>query len=139
MFSKILEIFATVQFLKFLFVGGLASILHWGSRIYFNNFFSYEYSLLLAYFVGIAVAYILNARFVFSSNSQQKVREIVNFAGFNLLMLPIVFSVSYMLSEWLFLGYLDIDSSRKLAHAMGVLAPVFVNFTYHKFVTFGES
>jgi len=131
--------FMTRQFALFLLIGGGAAGLHWLARVVIDVFTGYLVALVLAYAVGISAGYILNALFVFSSNRERRAREILLFTSFNLSMLPVVLGVSWTLSELVFPTIPLTWHAREIAHAIGVITPVFANFLFHKFVTFGET
>lgn len=130
--------FISRQFALFLLVGGGAAVLHWLARVFIDLFASYFVALVLAYGVGIAAGYTLNAMFVFSSNKEQRAREVFLFSAFNIAMLPVVLGVSWTLSELLFPAIGMTWHAREIAHAIGIITPVFANFLFHKFVTFGQ-
>ena len=52
------------EFFQFLFVGGIAAAINFISRIGFNEFFSYRISIVLAYIIGMIVAFTLFKHYV---------------------------------------------------------------------------
>ena len=134
--SSVIGLFLTRQFLAFLAVGLTAAIIHWISRYLLTPVIGYELALIIAYAIGIIVAYCLNASFVFSTAANKRREQVVYFVGFNLMMAPFVIGIAYGLSEYLFPRIGWSFSPRGVAHAIGVAAPIFVNFLLHKFFTF---
>lgn len=133
-----LDIYLSRQFLLFLLVGGVAALLHWLARIGFDVWFGYLTSIVLAYFVGLIVAFILNRVFVFPKSNRSMSFEISAFTIVNILAFPVVVAVSYVSSEMLLRHFLSLDLARLIGHGAGVISPVLVNFAAHKFWTFGE-
>lgn len=133
---SVLRHFLTGQFLGFVLVGGVAAVGHWLARIAIDRYVSYLTALVLAYPVGIALGYILNVTFVFSGNPDRRVREVSTYALLNIAMFPVVVAVSWVLSEAVFPALEMTYRPREIAHAIGVLSPVALNFLLHKFITF---
>lgn len=132
----VLELFVSWQFVKFVLVGATAASIHWLARYLLTAPIGYEWSLVLAYALGIAVGYGLNAAFVFSNAATTRRRQVLYFVAFNLLMAPFVIGISYALSEYLFPAIGWVYNPRGVAHGIGVASPIFVNFLLHKFFTF---
>lgn len=133
---NLVGLFLTWQFVWFLVVGLSAAIIHWTARYLLTPVIGYEFALVAAYAIGIAVAYILNAKFVFADALNERRQQVVYFVGFNLLMAPFVVGIAYGLSEHLFPQIGWTYNPRGIAHAIGVASPIFVNFLLHKFFTF---
>jgi len=124
------------QFVRFLAVGGIALVFHWLSRFAFNVFVPYAWAIVLAYLVGIAVAFTLNKCYVFpysrrALNFEMSVFFLVNIAAF-----PVVWAVAYLLGEWLLVDYLPRQMALAIAHGFAITLPVFVNYALHKLITF---
>jgi len=133
---SILRPFLTAQFLRFVMVGGVAATGHWLARIAIDRHVSYLAALVLAYPVGIALGYLLNVTFVFSSNPDRRLKEISTYALLTIAMFPIVIAVSWGISELVFTPLGMTYHPREIAHAIGVLSPVAISFLLHKFLTF---
>ena len=132
----LMSLFVSWQFIRFVLVGGVAAVLHWLARYLLNPLTGYVAALVLAYMIGIAVGYILNALFVFSDAKTRRRKQIAYFVAFNLLMAPVVIGVAYILSEYVFARFTWMAHPREIAHAIGVASPIFINFLLHKFFTF---
>ena len=129
--------FFTAQFLRFLFVGATAAGLHWLARFWLDAFMSFSLAVILAYGVGIAVAFTLNAVFVFPGSDRPVARQMRDFVLINVGFFPVVWAASLAL-RWAFtrLGVLDIADD--LAHAVAIAIPVFGTFLLYKFVAFAK-
>jgi putative flippase GtrA len=133
-----LSLFLTRQFMQFLLVGGLAAIANFGSRFYFELFFSFEGAVIAAFGVGLAVAFVLNKTAVFPNSGRTLAAEIWWFCFFNGLAFPVTLGISSLLHWNVFSHFLPGALSKALSHAVGIVLPVFVNFAAHKFITFRE-
>lgn len=130
------SMFLSVQFLKFLVVGATAALAHWLARFLLTGPVGYEWALVLAYTVGIAVGYYLNAVFVFSDAVTTRRQQVTYFVAFNLMMAPVVIGIAYALSEYALPAIGWTYNPRGVAHGIGVASPIFINFLLHKFFTF---
>ena len=81
-------------------VGGVALVCHWLSRFAFNVFVSYAWAIVLAYLVGILVAFILNKIYVFPYSQRSLNFEMSFFFLVNIAAFPFVWAVAYVLGEW---------------------------------------
>lgn len=133
-----LQLLATRQFLLFLIAGATAAAIHWLSRIWFNQYVDFSIALVLAYVVGIATAYVLNKRFVFTQSGRNVSAEIRWFVFFNLAAFPLVWGASMVLAEYLIPRIGISWHPREIAHAIAISLPLILNFYLHKFVTFRE-
>ena len=130
---------ATPQFLRFLVAGGVAALVHWGSRIGLNLWVDFRVALVLAYAVGIATAFVLNRWLVFPPSGRALRAEVSYFVVFNVAAFPLVWGTSVVLAESLLPALGMTALVRELAHAIAIALPLVVNFYLHKFVTFREA
>jgi putative flippase GtrA len=97
---------------------------------------SYAAALVAAYAVGMAVAFVLNKRYVFPYSRRPVAAEISFFVLFNLAAFPVVWAIAYMLGERLLPGLLPRQLALALGHGFAVAFPALVNFVLHKSITF---
>ena len=135
---QLLKYFFTKQFLLFLFVGGLAALLNWLSRIIFSYWLQFSYAVMFAYGVGVTVAFILNSIFVFKCSVEPLKNQIISFAIINLAFLPVVWFSSIMLNNYL-ISLNFIKYPKETAHGLAVCLPSLVTFLLYKFFAFKES
>jgi putative flippase GtrA len=126
------------QFVYFMLAGGVAALANIGTRILFNRVAPFEISVILAYCVGVAVAYTLNRWFVFQSASPKTVTQIGRFLIVNLVALAQVYGVSVLLARVLFPGVGFSFYPDTIAHVAGVLSPVITSYLLHKNYTFAK-
>lgn len=124
------------QFLLFLVAGGLAAGVNFGSRIVFSLVMPYVPAIVLAYCVGMVTAFALNRRFVFTDAGGSLRRQGAWFAVVNIAAVLQTIVVSLLLRDWV-LPAMGVDfHPETIAHAVGVIVPVFVSYVGHKKLTF---
>jgi putative flippase GtrA len=127
--------FASRQFLGFVGVGVTAAAANWLARIVAGQWMSFVASLLVAYGIGMAVAFVLNAIFVFPGSAVPLPRRALQFIAVNLAFLPVVFGGALAFEPVLrWLGMPRFTEST--AHALALAIPMCATFLIHKFVTF---
>jgi putative flippase GtrA len=123
----------------FVLSGAVAALANMGSRLAFSMAFSYPVAIVLAYCVGMVVAFVLFRHTVFDGGSGKGLgREILWFVVINALALLQTLAVSIILADTLlpFVGWTW--RGRDVAHVAGVLFPVFTSYFGHKHLTFGR-
>lgn len=127
------------EFLQFLLVGGSAAAINFISRIGFNEFFSYRVSIVLAYLVGMIVAFILFKKLVFKQSGKHYIDELKGFIIINMLSILQVWFISVSLAEHLFpyLNYHYYD--KEVAHFIGLAIPAISSYFGHKYFSFANN
>lgn len=133
---RLAAFYLTGQFGRFLLVGGVALVCHWLSRFAFNVFVSYAWAIVLAYLVGILVAFTLNKIYVFPYSRRSLNFEMFFFFLVNIAAFPVVWAVAYLLGERVLAPIVPREVALALAHGFAITLPVFVNYALHKLVTF---
>lgn len=136
LFVSLRKLYVSWQFVQFLAVGGIAALLHWLARFAFNVYFSFTIAVVLAYAVGILVAFTLNRLFVFPQSSRPMHQELTLFTIVNIAAFPFVIVISIVLGRYVLTGFLPSEWAHAIGHGIGVLSPVLVNFAVHKLITF---
>lgn len=124
------------QFLKFAVAGGLAAAVNVGSRIAFSLLVPYGAAITLAYLVGMTTAFVLNRMFVFERSGRAKHEEYLRFGLVNLIALAQVWLVSEGLYRFAFPALGFTWHAETVAHAVGVVAPIFTSYLGHKHFSF---
>ncbi|RWM99591.1 MAG: GtrA family protein [Mesorhizobium sp.] len=126
------------EFVRFLFVGGLAAAANVGSRLVLDLATSYEIAVMFAYFVGLTTAFVLNRTFVFDARNGRGKSQFLRFTIVNVFALAQVWLVSVGLARWLFplIGFLWHPETS--AHVIGVLSPALTSYVAHKYYTFSD-
>lgn len=129
----------SVQFVRFVFAGGIAAAANYGSRFLFSAWMPYPAAITCAYLVGMAVAFVLMRRYVFAAGGQPVLPQVWKFAIVNMLALLQTLVVSMLLARWV-LPSLGVEQHvEAIAHLVGVIVPVFTSFIGHRQATFRRS
>lgn len=116
--------------------GGIAAAANYGSRFIFNIWFDYEISIVLAYLVGMVIAFILMRAYVFNAGERPWGPQAVRFTLVNLLAALQTLIVSVVLDRWV-LPWLAVPGNHEaIAHLIGVLVPIGTSYFGHKIATF---
>ena len=124
--------FFSKQFLVFLVTGGIAALINFFSRILFNLYWSFSTSVILAYLAGMCTAFVLAKLFVFKESTQSIHRSAVIFALVNVVAVAQTWGISMGLDYYILPGLGVTHFTPEIAHAAGVLFPVFTSYLSHK-------
>jgi putative flippase GtrA len=116
--------------------GGVAAAANYGSRFLFSAWMPYPAAITCAYLVGMAVAFVLMRKYVFSAAGQPMLPQVWKFAIVNLLALLQTLVVSLVLARWLLPALGVQQHVEAIAHLVGVIVPVFTSFIGHRQATF---
>lgn len=124
------------QLLLFLVAGGVAAVANFGSRILLSQLLAYVPAIVLAYGIGITTAFLLNRAFVFTGAANPVAQQAWRFALVNFAAVLQTLVISLLLARWL-LPRLGITThAETIAHAFGVVVPVFTSYFGHKHYSF---
>jgi len=124
------------QFLRFLVVGGFAAALNFGSRIVLSRWLHFAVAIVIAYLIGLITAFLLNRRFVFTGATNRLHHQMFWFVAVNSLALAQTIVVSLLCLHYV-LPSLGIHwHTEEIAHAAGVVTPIFTSFIGHKRLSF---
>ena len=126
----------SARLLKFVGAGGIAAALNFGSRIVLGQWLSYTTSIVLAYLIGMATAFILNRLFVFRTTTTALQKQIGWFVLVNVAAVLQTLAISVILARWVLPGIGVEWHNETLAHAVGVAVPVITSYIGHKYLTF---
>lgn len=126
----------SLQFSYFLFSGAVASLMNWNGRLFFSQYFNFQTSIVLSFFIGLFSGFILMRLFVFKKSKNPIKSQIFRYCTINIIALAQTFLVSILMLNFLS-GYIQEKSiSEAIAHAMGIAVPVFTSYLGHKYFTF---
>ncbi len=127
--------FMNRQFFGFVITGGLAACVNFGSRIVYNRWLDFSSSVVLAYLTGMVTAFILARLFVFRDGSQSVQKSAAIFALVNVVAVLQTWGISMAL--YYLLPLFGVASHvPEIAHAVGVMVPVFTSYLGHKKYSF---
>jgi len=116
----------------FLLTGGTAAAVNFVSRILYSQWLGFSSAVIFAYITGMIVAYVLAKLFVFKEGQQAASRSITFFILVNGVAILQTWAISMALAYYL-LPTLGITVFvREIAHATGVIFPVFTSYIGHK-------
>lgn len=132
-----IKYFLTKQFLGFLAVGGLAALLHWLTRLALSFWLPFSWAVIIAYAVGMTIAFLLNSYFIFPKSEKAKHIQARDFILVNLSFFPLVWLISVQTNNWLKTAGV-VNHSEELAHAFAISLPMVATFLIYKFFAFKE-
>ena len=123
------------QFVLFLLSGGIAAVVNFGSRIFYNQWMDFSIALLVAHLTGMITAFVLAKLFVFKKSKQHIRRSVWIFSLVNLIAVAQTWCVSFILAYLLpWVGIAQFV--HEIAHGIGVVVPVFTSYIGHKHWSF---
>lgn len=128
--------FKSKQFISFLFAGGFAAVVNFGSRFFYSEFLSYGNAVILAYITGMITAFILSKLFVFEKSVHSTKKEFYYFTLVNIVAVIQTYIISVGFAKYLFPMVGFEFYPEVVAHAIGVVFPVFTSFIGHKYFSF---
>lgn len=128
--------FLKSQWVLFILVGGSAAAAQWLVRFPLNLIMPYAAAVVVAYGVGMAIAFELNRRYVFPAGADARHRQFVRFFLVNILSFAIVWAISVGLGSILLPRLMAPALAEALGHGVGVLSPAFASYFLHKHFTF---
>jgi len=128
--------FRSRQFLTFLVTGGIAALVNFGSRILFNEWMPFWLAVVVAYLVGMLTAFVLARMFVFSAGTQSMGQSMLRFALVNVLAIAQTWIISMVLAYWVLPAMGLRHWVPEIAHAIGIMVPVFTSYLGHKHWSF---
>lgn len=120
------------QFLAFLLTGGTAAAVNFCSRLLYSLWFSFSTAVILAYITGMITAFVLAKLFVFTESSQSTHRSAFFFILVNLVAVAQTWVISLGLAHYVFPAIGITLFADEIAHAIGIIVPVFTSYLGHK-------
>lgn len=121
--------------LRFVLASATAAAVNFNARMVLSTFLPYSIAIVIAFFCGMTTAFLLNRQFVFLEASNRLHQQIAWFVAINLLALVQTLGVSLLLAELLVRIGMDWHT-REIAHAAGILVPIFTSYAGHRRWTF---
>ncbi|MCZ2497396.1 GtrA family protein [Xylophilus sp. Kf1] len=125
-----------LQFVRFLVAGGIAAAANFGSRFVFSRWFDYPVAIVLAYLVGMTVAFWLMRQRVFVDRHGPMLPQVAKFAVVNLVAVAQTLFISLALARWIFPAIGHVEHAQAMAHLVGVMVPVVSSYFGHRLLTF---
>lgn len=131
-----IRLFYSREFLLFLTCGGIAAVVNFISRIILNVWLNFSISVVIAYVLGMIVAFTLNKRLVFTAAAQAMGKSVFYFSLVNAIGLTQTWFISMGLNYYVFPYFGYEYYSRELAHGVGIMVPAFSSYIGHKYLSF---
>jgi putative flippase GtrA len=120
----------------FVAIGAFASAVNLVARTIINQVTSYEIAIVLAFWVGLVTAFLLNRMLVFKPADNAWHGQFLRFLLVNLAALAQVFGVSVLFARIIFPAAGFHFHADLVAHAIGLTCPLFTSYWAHKHFTF---
>lgn len=128
--------FKSREFIFFLFAGGFAAVVNFGSRFFYNAYMSFGNAVIAAYITGMITAFVLSKLFVFEKSVHATHKEFFYFTLVNVVAVIQTYVISVGLAEYIFPKIEFSYHPKAIAHALGVAFPVFTSYIGHKRFSF---
>ncbi len=125
-------------FIRFILSGGIAAGVNLVARAGLSTIIDYSAAIIIAYVVGMTIAYCLMKLFVFEVSGRRARTEYLRFGLVNFVAMAQVWLVSIGLARWLFPFTGFYYHPEAVAHLIGVLSPVATSYFLHKYFTFSS-
>ena len=128
------------QFAAFVIAGALAAAVNIGSRIVLSFAVSYEIAIVVAYGIGMVVAFLIMRAFVFQPSTRlSRGSEFGRFVIVNILGVAQTLVVSVLIARWVAPSLGFAHHAEEIGHVIGVGVPVFTSFVGHKYFSFRKT
>lgn len=124
------------NFVLFVLIGGFATLVNLGARIVINQYTDFGLAIVLAFPVALLTAFLLNRTLVFNAGEGDWPGQLLRFLIINLVALVLVYCVSMLFARVIFPAFEMHFYAETLAHAIGLLCPLFISYSAHKRFTF---
>lgn len=124
------------RFLGFLVVSGFAAAVNFASRFAFDVVVPYAVAIVLAYGVGMATAFALNRRFVFTDAGRPLHHQAGWFVAVNVAAVLQTLAVSLLMARWVLPAIGWTWEPEAVAHAVGIAVPAVTSYFGHRHLSF---
>jgi len=127
-----------LEFLRFLAVGGVAALANLVSRYLLNFVMPFEVAVVLAYMVGMVIAFFLFQRMLFGGNGANPQR-VMRFIWVNIFGAALAWAVSTVMARFVLPSVGWTWQPFEVAHFCGVATPAITSYFLHKYYTFADT
>jgi len=125
-------------FMFFLGAGGFAALINLVSRYLLTPLVGYEASIVVAYLIGMVVAFALFRTLVFHRSGRSIGDESARFVIVNMVALALVWMISVALAKTVFPAIGFHWHAEDVAHFIGTCVPAVSSYVGHSIYTFGK-
>ena len=134
--ARVLSVVLNREFHRFLAAGAIAAAANFGSRFLFSQWMRFEWAVLCAFGVGLAVGFSLMRTFVFNATGKGLGRQLAWFVAVNVLAAAQTFAISVVLARWALPAVGVHRFAEAAGHLVGVLTPIITSYLGHRLLTF---
>ncbi len=125
-----------IRFVRFLAAGGFAALVNLVSRYLLTPVIGFKVSILVAYLLGMVVAFTLFRTLVFGRSGASVGAETYRFVIVNLIALALVWIISVTLADAVFPAIGLRWHAEDIAHFIGTCVPAISSYIGHSMYTF---
>jgi putative flippase GtrA len=126
---------SAAEFIRFLLLGGIAALANLVARYFLNFLMPFEAAVILAYLVGMLVAFLLFQKTMFVAGAF-KPRSVPRFIWVNMLGAGLAWGVSTVMARQILPAIGWEWRPFEVAHFAGVATPAISSYFLHKYYTF---
>jgi putative flippase GtrA len=124
------------QLLLFLFSGGIAALVNFSTRFFYDDFMTYGSAVICSYITAMTLAFFIMRSIVFERTNKRINKEFSLFILVNIVAIGLTWLVSVSLAELLF-PKISFEWYRyEVAHFFGIIVPAISSYYGHKNYTF---
>ena len=127
---------SVIQIMLFLAAGGFAAAVNLFSRYLLTPAIGYKTSIVVAYLLGMVVAFVLFRSLVFGRSGRSVAAESYRFVAVNMIALALVWIISVFLANVLFPAIHFRWHAEDVAHFTGTCVPAITSYIGHRSYTF---
>jgi putative flippase GtrA len=131
-----ISLISPTTFILFLSAGGFAAFVNLASRYLLTPVVGYENSIVIAYLIGMVVAFVLFRTMIFGRSGRSIGDESLRFVIVNIAALALVWLISVTLSRVIFPAFDFTWHSEDVAHFVGTCIPALSSYVGHSIYTF---
>ena len=120
----------------FLFSGGVAAVVNFSIRFFYDNFMSFGSAVICSYITAMIFAYLLMRLIVFEKTKKRINKEFSLFVIVNIFAIGLTWVVSVGLAEQIFPKIGFQWHRYEVAHFFGIIVPAISSYFGHKNYTF---
>jgi len=121
---------------RFVLAGAVAASVNFGSRVLLSLALPFAAAIVCAHALGMATAFVLIRQFVFKEATNRLHEQLAWFIAVNVLAAIQTLIVSLALADFV-LPWAGVSwHAHEIAHAAGILAPIFTSYVAHQRLTF---
>ena len=121
---------------RFVLAGAVAAVVNFGSRVLLSLALPFAAAIVFAYALGMATAFVLIRQFVFKEATNRLHEQLGWFIAVNALAavqtLVVSLAMAHFVLPWAGVTW----HAHEIAHAVGILAPIFTSYVAHERLTF---